>query len=154
MIVPGTLDRLAKVDDDLAPRWATAPDWYLWESGLFAIGRASGVVPLHAHQAIQIFIAVESTIGIRGEDGDWQWANGVVVKPDVVHSYDGNGAIAAMIFVDPESFEGVWLRSSLPDDITLIPASRLVSCCGELRQFLVQPLESPGIAALRAGVEV
>jgi len=35
-------------------------------------------------------------------------APGVIVRPDVVHSYNGNGAVGAMLFVDPESTEGVW----------------------------------------------
>ena len=53
-----------------------------------------------------------------------------------------------MLFIDPESLEGTWLRSSLRDEITLVPSSRLVSCAGELRRFLEQPLESLEIAAL------
>jgi hypothetical protein len=36
---------------------------------------------------------------------------GVIVWPDVVHSDNGNGAVGGMIFVDPESSEGVWLKS-------------------------------------------
>lgn len=129
-------------------RWSSAPDWYLWDGGFFAIGRAEGVVPPHAHHAIQIVVAIEGTVGICGKDGNWRMASGVVVKPDVLHSYDGNGAVGAMIFVEPESLEGVWLRSSLREDITLVPTSRLVDCASELGRFLEQPFESLGIAAL------
>jgi hypothetical protein len=91
---------------------------------------------------------LRETVGIRGKRGDWRMGNGVVVRPDVVHSYNGNGAVGAMLFVDPESLEGVWLRSSLREEITLVPSSGLLSCAGELRRFLGQPLESLEIAAL------
>jgi len=129
-------------------RWSGTPSWYLWDGGFFAIGRSEGVVPPHAHHAIQIVVAIEGTVGIRGKRGDWRMGNGVVVRPDVVHAYNANGALGAMIFVDPESLEGVWLRSSLRDEITLVPPSRLASCAGELRRFIEQPLESLEVAAL------
>lgn len=129
-------------------RWSGTPSWYLWDGGFFAIGRSDGVVPQHSHHAIQIVIAFEGTVGIKGPRGDWRMANGLVVRPNVEHSYNANGALASMIFVDPESSEGVWLRSSLREEITLVPASRLVSCAAELRRFLEQPLESLEIGAL------
>ena len=130
-------------------RWSGAPHWYLWDGGFCAIGRSEGIVPAHAHHAIQIVITFEGTVGIRDEgDVDWRMANGVVVQPDVEHSYNGNRAIGAMIFVEPESLEGAWLRSSLREKITLVPTSRVVSCAGELRRFVEQPLESLEIGAL------
>ena len=75
-------------------------------------------------------------------------AHGVAVRPDVVHSYNANGAVGAMLFVDPESLEGVWLRSSLREEITLVPRRGWrpvpASCAG----FSEQPLESLDIGAL------
>ena len=143
-----SLNKPAAAGDDGESRWSGTPSWYLWDGGFFAIGRSEGVVPSHAHHAIQIVITVEGTVGIRGKRGDWRMGNGVVVRPDVVHSYNANGAVGAMLFVDPESLEGVWLRSSLREEITLVPPSRLASCAGELRRFLEQPLESLEIGAL------
>jgi AraC family transcriptional regulator len=142
------LNKPAAVAEGGESRWSGTPSWYLWDGGFFAIGRGEGVVPPHAHHAIQIVIAVEGTVGIRGRCGDWRMGNGVAVRPDVEHSYNANGAVGAMLFVDPESLEGVWLRSSLRDEITVAPSSRLVSCAGELRRFLDQPLESLEIGAL------
>lgn len=138
----------AAADANRGPRWSGVPDWYLWDGGFCAIGRARGVVPTHAHHAIQIVIAVEGEVGIRGGHGAWRKGSGVVVKPDVVHSYDGNGAVGAMLFVDPESPEGAWLRSSLREAITLVPPSRLAACAGELRRFREAPLDSLPIATL------
>jgi AraC-like DNA-binding protein len=120
----------------------------LWDGGFLVIGRGEGIVPPHAHHAIQIGIAIEGEIGIRGERGDWRMGRGVILRPDVVHSYDPNGVTGALLFVDPESVEGVWLRTSLRDEITLVPEVRLASCIAELRQFLDQPLESLEIGDL------
>ncbi len=143
-----SLNKPAAASDGGESRWSGTPSWYLWGGGFFAIGRSEGVVPPHGHHAIQIVIAVEGTVGIRGRRGEWRMGSGVAVRPDVEHSYNANGATGAMLFVDPESLEGAWLRSSLREEITLVPSSRLVSCTGELRRYLEQPLESLEIGAL------
>ena len=129
-------------------RWTGTPDWYLWDGGFAALGRSEGIVPPHEHHAIQIVLAVEGSVGIRGKHGDWRMAPGVIVRPDVMHSYDGNGAVGAMVFVDPESSEGVWLKTSLRQDITIVPEARMATCAAELRKFLEHPLESLEIGAL------
>ena len=129
-------------------RWTGTPNWYLWDGGFAALGRSEGVVPPHDHHAIQIVVAIEGRIGIQGERGDWRMAPGIIVQPDVVHSYNGNGAVGAMIFVDPESAEGGWLKTSLRDDITVVPEARIARCAGELRKFLESPLESLEIGPL------
>lgn len=129
-------------------RWTGTPSWYLWDGGFAALGQSDGVVPPHEHHAIQIVVAVDGTVGIHGKQGDWRMAPGIIVRPDVVHSYNGNGAIGAMIFVDPESVEGVWLKTSLRDDITIVPESRIAKCAADLRTFLETPLESLEIGAL------
>ena len=136
--------------DDLAAssRWTGTPNWYLWDGGFFALGRSEGIVPPHEHHAIQIVVAVEGSVGIRGKRGDWRLAPGIIVRPDVVHSYNANGALAAMVFVDPESNEGVWLKTSLREDIALVPEARVATCAVELRTFLERPLESLELGAL------
>ena len=84
-------------------RWLSVPRWYLWEGGFLLTARAQGVVPSHAHHAIQIVIALDGRISICGKDGEWHERRGIVVRPDVEHSFDCNGAMGAMVFVDPES---------------------------------------------------
>lgn len=144
-----TSDTSAADGDRGESRWSGAPRWYVWDGGFVAIGRSEGVVPPHAHHAIQVVIAVEGTVGIRSSQAEeWRMGTGVVVQADVAHSFDGNRALGAMLFVDPESLEGSWLRSSLRDEITLVPAPRLVSCVAELRRFVEAPLESLEVGAL------
>jgi AraC family transcriptional regulator len=122
--------------------------WYVWDGGFLAIGRARGVVPPHAHHAIQIVLALEGEIATCGRDERWRTGRGVIIAPDVEHSYDSRDAFAAMLFVDPESTEGIWLGSSLADEITLVPERRLGACVEELRRFRERPMESLELGAL------
>lgn len=124
-----------------AYRWLNKPRWYLWEGGFLLIARAGGVVPAHAHHAIQIVVALDGEVAICGKDGEWRKGIGVIVQPDAVHSFNCNGAMGAMLFVDPESAEGAWLGSSLKRDITLVSGPRLASSAQELRRFIEQPFE-------------
>jgi hypothetical protein len=105
--------------------WLGVPHWYLWEGGFLLIGSGKGVVPPHAHHAIQIVVAMEGLVAIAGQDQEWREGPGLIVRPDAVHSFDCQGAWAAMFFVDPESSEGGWLQSSLSEDITLVAGAPL-----------------------------
>lgn len=116
--------------------------WYLWDGGFLAIGIGSGVIPPHSHHAIQIVIAIDGDMAIRGAGGEWRDSRGIIVRPDVEHSYNGKGASGAMLFVDPESSEGAWLESALTQDITLVPDARLAACVTALRTFSERPFES------------
>jgi hypothetical protein len=58
---------LAKTLKDTAYRWSSEPRWYLWEGGFLLIARAEGVVPAHAHHAIQIVVALDGMVAISGE---------------------------------------------------------------------------------------
>jgi AraC-like DNA-binding protein len=143
-----SLNKPAVVAGDVPTRWAGTPLWYLWDGGFLLVGRGEGVIPPHLHHAIQIVLAIEGDVGIRGGSGDWRSGRCVVVRPDVVHSYNPNGALSAMVFVDPESAEGTWLRTALRDDITLVPEAPLASSVAELRRFLEHPFESLGVRDL------
>jgi AraC-like DNA-binding protein len=144
-----SLNKPAADTDAAATRWSGTPRWYLWDGGFFlAGGRGQGIVAPHAHHAIQIVVAIDGDIGIRGKQGEWRMGRGAIVRQDVVHSYNPNGALGAMLFVDPESVEGVWLRTSLRDDITLVPDARLGTCAAELQRFLDQPFESMDVRDL------
>jgi AraC-like DNA-binding protein len=120
----------------------------LWEGGFLLTARAQGVVPAHAHHAIQIVIALDGCVAISGSDGEWHETRGIVVRPDAEHSFDCNGAFGVMVFVDPESSEGAWLSTSLRQDITIVPDSRLDAIVPALRTFAEQPDESADIAPL------
>lgn len=124
------------------------PRWYLWEGGFLLMGQGGGEVPGHAHHAIQVTIAFEGDFAIRQEGQEWRAGAGVIVRPDVEHSFNAQGRSGAMLFVDPESAEGAWLGSALTEDITLVPASRLQSCQAELVAVWERPIEGMEIGAL------
>ena len=62
-------------------------------------------MPAHAHHAIQIVIALDRRVVICGQDGHWRESRGIMVRADAERSFDCNGALGVMIFVDPESRE-------------------------------------------------
>lgn len=134
--------------NDASYRWLNVPRWYLWDGGFLLIGQAKGVVPAHSHHAIQIVISLDQPVAICGHQEDWCQGGGIVVRPDVVHSFDCNGAFGAMLFVDPESSEGVWLQTLLAHDITIVPDARLASSVSALRTFTEQPFASMEVGAL------
>jgi AraC family transcriptional regulator len=129
----------------------SVPRWYLWEGGFLLAARAQGVVPSHAHHAIQIVVALDGCVAICGKDDGWRESRGVVVRPDAEHSFDCNGAHGVMVFVDPESSEGAWLSASLRQDITIVPDTRLASLEPALRAFTDQPDGTEDVAALVRG---
>ena len=130
-----------------SPRWKGDVRWYLWDGGFFALGRSGGVVPPHAHHAIQIVISLDDDMGIATRD-DWRFGRGIIVLPDVVHSFNPNGAIGAMLFVDPESVEGNWLRTVVAQEITIVPGAFLEAAAVELRKFLESPFEAMELRGL------
>jgi AraC-like DNA-binding protein len=129
-------------------RWLSDPRWFLWEGGFLLTASARGVVPPHAHHAIQAVIAVDGEVKISGNGKDWKTGPAHIIKPDVEHAFDCNGAFGAMLFVDPESTEGAWLSGSLKENITIVPAARVAESAAELRKFLDNPYESLEIGAL------
>jgi AraC-like DNA-binding protein len=131
-----------------SPRKDIGPRWYLWDGGFLAVGRAEGVVPPHAHHAFQLVIGIDGDIGAKGARGEWRSGRGLAVPPDVEHSFDGLGSAAAMLFVDPESREGVWLRSTFKRDVAFVPAERVAPSSEALRTFLERPHESLDIRTL------
>ena len=112
------------------------------------LGRSEGVISAHSHHAIQVVFGLDGEPAVFAGDSGWRSGPGFIVLPNVVHSYDARGADAAMVFVDPESSEGEWLRTSLGDDITFVRGPRLADCIEELRNIREFPQESMEIRAL------
>jgi len=104
-------------------RWQAR--WYLWDGGFLAFGRSDGTVPPHEHHAIQVTVGLDGDIGMAAEGGDFGTYRGVITAPDIAHQLDMRGTFAALLFIDPESHEGRWLRRSLTGPLTEIPESRI-----------------------------
>ncbi|HET9982342.1 MAG TPA: AraC family transcriptional regulator [Longimicrobiales bacterium] len=128
------------------------PRAYFWEGGWIGIGQGGGVVPPHAHHAVQISLGLDGPLRLRDGDGEWQTHRGGIVLPDVTHSFDAAGTVVVMLFVDPESREGRWLRKSLAGPITGLPAERFECCLPGLRVFWDRPLDAMETARLVTSV--
>lgn len=133
---------MAAGGDDSTTGRGWAPRWYLWDGGFLAIGRSGGVVPPHSHHAIQITLGIEGRIRFQAQDEPWREMGGAMVRPDQVHAFDGMDSLVAMLFVDPESREGRWLRQSLRVPVTSVPDSRMERIVPELRRFHDAPLDA------------
>ena len=128
--------------------WLNDPKWYLWDGGFLVHGRCEGVISPHQQHSIQIVIALDGCTSISDSRGEWHSGRGIIIAHDVEHAHKGENAHRAAILVDPESFEGLWLRSSLKSDVTIVPESRLQKCIEELRTFIERPFESMEVRAL------
>lgn len=124
-----------------------APRAYIWEGGWIGIGRASGVVPAHAHHAVQISISLDAKLRVREAEGPWLTAGAAIVLPDVAHSFDACDGVVAMLFIDPECREGRWLRQSHALPIECIPLERYEALLPPLRAVHDRP---PGVEAITA----
>jgi AraC family transcriptional regulator len=105
-------------------------------------------VPAHSHHAIQIVISLDQPVAVCGHNENWREGRGIVVRQDAIHSFNCDGAFGAMLFVDPESSEGVWLQTLLTQSITVVPEARLISSVSELRTFIEQPFAGMEIGVL------
>ena len=122
--------------------------WYLWDGGFLAFGRASGVVPPHSHHAIQIVIGLDGETGLLGPDEEWVRHRGLIVAADVPHQFNPAGSLLAMIFVDPESRSGDWLRRSLRTPIAKVSDRKLDQVISELSALWEEPRDAPETAHL------
>src|SRR5918998_1487113 len=85
-----------------APPRAALGDFVAWDGGCLMIGTLGGVVPPHAHYAIQI--AFGSTPGIKFRSGreDWTTYGGAMIPSRQPHEMDSTGLPGwAILFVEP-----------------------------------------------------
>lgn len=108
---------------------------YFWDGGWLGLGRAAGVVPPHSHHAVQISIGLDGPVGFRHPEQEWREYAAAAVLPDAPHEFSPLGHEIAMIFVEPESREGRWLRQSLRTPIAAVASERLEAELPALRRF-------------------
>lgn len=111
------------------------------------LGSSEGIVPSHSHHGIQIVITLDGESAVEVE-GRWLAGRGIIVPPDVPHAYSARGASGAMLFVDPESSEGAWLRSTVGESVTIVPEIRVAPAAAALRTFLERPFESRDLGSI------
>jgi AraC family transcriptional regulator len=112
-----------------------------WNGGCLLIGRDVGVVPLHAHYAIQVVFGSNRGVRLRtGEREEWTSYGGAIVPSRQPHTMDASAVrINAVLFVEPETREGRALAeryladgiAPLPDDLLAEPAAGLFAAWHE-----------------------
>jgi len=98
-----------------------------WDGGCLLIGRSVGVIPAHAHYAIQIAFGSERGVRFRAhEREEWTAYGGAIIPSRQPHTMDATVVRAnAVLFVEPETPAGRalterYLRDGIapfPDDI-------------------------------------
>jgi AraC-like DNA-binding protein len=99
-----------------------------WDGGCLFIGRGAGVVPVHAHYAIQIAFGSEPGIRFRTSEREaWTEYTGAIIPSRQPHSMDASRVTCnAVLFVEPETREGRALTELyLRDGIAAIPDGML-----------------------------
>jgi AraC family transcriptional regulator len=91
---------LAKVIGDI--------ELFQWDGGSIFIGSASAVVPVHAHQAIQVCSGQGGAIRLRAADDDpWRDYPVGIIASHQTHAMDATDVtLGFVLFVEPETREG------------------------------------------------
>src|SRR5262245_38129502 len=78
----------------------------------------------HRHHAVQLVMATQGTLLVRGRRGDeWMRCGAVLVRPDAVHEIDARQTTVVIGFVDPESELGAALCERISRDFVCVGAS-------------------------------
>ena len=108
-----------------------------WNGGCLFIGRAGGLIGVHAHYAIQVAFGSEPGIRFRESEREkWSEYGGVIIPSRQPHAMDATVVPQnVVIFVEPETHEGRALTelyslsgiTSLPNDAVTKAAAVLFS---------------------------
>ena len=79
-----------------------------WDGGCLLAGRGGGLVPLHAHYALQIAFGAQPGIRFRTDERDpWTTYDGAMIPSRQPHAMDATGiGTTVVVFVEPETREG------------------------------------------------
>lgn len=83
-------------------------EMFRWDGGCVFIGSVTGIVPVHAHQAIQVCHGIGGPIRLRGSDAEaWHDYPVGIVASRQPHEFDATFVtLGFVMFVEPETREG------------------------------------------------
>ena len=128
----------------------SSAQYFPWDGGAIFVGTA-GVLPAHAHQAIQICFLFEGCIRLRPSDEDpWADYDLGLVPSQHSHAMDGSRTLyGATLFVEPETREGrVLTERYLRGGIANLDRAPVVSVVRELRAAVLERRGREAIVAL------
>jgi len=101
------------------------PGALVWPAAMIVWGPGF-ISAAHRHHSVQLVMATQGTLRVRGKRGDeWTKCGAVLVRPDAVHEIDARDKTVVIGFVDAESELGAALCEQIGSDILCIPASRV-----------------------------
>jgi AraC-like DNA-binding protein len=132
-----------------------------WDGGCLLIGRAGGVIPVHAHYAIQIAFGASPGIRFRtGEREPWVEYAGAIIASRQPHAMDATEVPPnAVLLVEPETREGRALAerhlrggiAAIPHDALADVAAALFSAWREQRSVDAVAGAARGVVRALAG---
>lgn len=118
----------------------SSAQYYPWDGGAVFVGTA-GVLPAHAHHAIQICFLFDGHIRLRPSDDDaWADYDIAVVPSQHAHAMDGSRVhYGATLFVEPETREGrILTERYLGGGIANIDRAPLAAAVHDLRSSVLE----------------
>jgi AraC-like DNA-binding protein len=78
-----------------------------WERGSLYIGSSISPSEMHSHHAIQLSLGLKGKVQFATPtQSKWMEYDGVVIPPDLLHTFQAPGRLIAHIFTEPESTLG------------------------------------------------
>ena len=107
-----------------------------WEGGSLWIGLTNVRSDYHSHHAIQLGLALTGTAQFKTRrDPDWVHYSGVLIPPNLPHTFQAPGELVANLFCEPESTIGRMVAGRLEGStMTPLDADTTTLLAGELRQ--------------------
>src|SRR5262245_37457925 len=91
----------------------------------------------HRHHCVQLVMAMEGTLLVRGKPEDeWRKCGAVLVRPDALHEIDARNTTVLIGFVDSESELGAALSDRIDGDILYISGTQVERWRSALRPKL------------------
>jgi len=135
----------------------TVAQYFPWDGGAIFVGKA-GVIPAHAHQAIQICFLFEGRIRLRANNSDpWVDYDLAMIPSRQPHAMNGADIhFGATLFVEPETREGrILTERYLGAGIAAVERAPIAAVLPELRAaFLEQHGRASVVALARRVVQL
>jgi AraC-like DNA-binding protein len=110
----------------------------LWRGGSVWVGNADAT-GVHAHHAIQITLPLsDRTVRLRRPGEEWSFHAGAIIAANQEHAFEGQGALVALVFAEPESRQGLVLQQRYPEGISALDPALLAQECSDLADALAQ----------------
>src|SRR5258707_9846637 len=98
----------------------SAPCALLWPAAMIVWGPGY-VASKHRHHCVQLVLALDDTLRLRGGPGrKWIACGAALVRPDVFHEVDSANTRVLLAFVDVESALGAALSETIESNISVV----------------------------------